>query len=238
MTKLAPEWVRPSDPVIRSPARSISFRPPSSTCLILMTPNIPPPPPLATHSTVHLQYEDTQTKGRLNNHGQARGGDTEGTASSYQRPDKSTDHDLAPMSAPPPPQDFSIFNVPPSKLNPYQQLVMLTMPDNIQVTHPRHLTDRSLSRNTTQDIMMSKVARVMMLTRDDPHITTSSHNTMTMRGIFTNHSLGPITVRFRAMMQIQETAIKDQLPRMVVVCLLCSTLTIPPGARQYSVARA
>ena len=37
----------------------------------------------------------------MNNHGQARGGDTEGTASSYQRPDKSTHHNLAPMSAPP-----------------------------------------------------------------------------------------------------------------------------------------
>ena len=66
----------------------------------LVTPSIPPPP-LATHSTVHLQYEDTQVKGKLNNHGQARGGDTEGTASSYHRPDKSTHHDLAPMSAPP-----------------------------------------------------------------------------------------------------------------------------------------
>ena len=183
----------------------------------LVTPSIPPPPPLATHSTVHLQYEDTQVKGRLNNHGQARGGDTEGTASSYHRPDNSTHHDLAPMSAP---QDFSIFNVPPSKLNPYQQLVMLMMHDNFQVTHPRPLTDRSLSHNITQDIMMNKVSRVMTLTRDDPNITTSPHNTMPMRGTSTNHSLGPMTVRLRAMRQIQETEIKDQLLRMVVACLL------------------
>ena len=73
------------------------------------------PSPLEHLAQHAVQYEDTQIKGRLNNDGQSRGGDTEGTISSYQRPDKITRHDVDPMSAPPPPPVFQHIQPSPQQ---------------------------------------------------------------------------------------------------------------------------